>query len=208
MKKLLILAVAASLSAGVALASEVECATGTDTSFGDGATFVLSGSCTVGGVTFSNFEIYGATGFTGESNSFGMTVYVDTTTGGLDFEDNGLTSLQDIHLTFQGSPGITEETLIAGVGSTISEGICGSSFNIVNGTSACGSDLLNTSILTATNGGSSSSQVTYAPTDYFYKDIGGGSEFSEIAAPEPMTLSLMGFGLLGLGIAGRRLRRK
>jgi hypothetical protein len=207
MKKLLMIAILVGLTSMVALATPVVCAMGASTTFDSATTLALtpSGSCTLGATTFSNFTVYAASGFpaTGPS-SFSMTIDVDTAVNQLLILYTGLASTQDIHLTFMGSTGITYETLTAGVAVTVSEGICGTAFSISSGTSACGGTLLNLSPLTASNGGSSSSVVTFAPTDFFYKDIAGGSEVIEGVVPEPMTLSLMGAGLLGLGIFGRR----
>jgi hypothetical protein len=126
---------------------------------------------------------------------------------GIDILYTGETGL-DYHLTFQATPGITGITLETGVGSTVSEGICNSAFNLQNGSSPCGSNLLNTAVLTASNGGTAFSNVTAATTDFFFKDISGGSEVIQLVAPEPMTLSLMGIGLLGLGVLGRRRFKK
>lgn len=166
----------------------------------------LGSGCAIGGTTFSNFQFYGASIPTGPI-SFSAQINVDLTTNQLLIDTTGLNGTDDVHLTFQGTAGVTGMVLTAGIGDVVSEGICGSAFNIINGTSACGGTLLNTSILQASNGGSASSVVTFASTDYFYKDISGGSEVTEGVVPEPMTLSLMGVGLLGLGFLGRRVRK-
>jgi hypothetical protein len=132
-----------------------------------------------------------------------VNVFVDPLFG-LDIAYTGIVPPTDFHIVFQGTPGIPGITLETGVGSTVSEGICGSAFNVATGVSACGGNMLNTTVLTASNGGTVYSNVNPATTDFFFKDISGGSEVTQLVAPEPMTLSLMGAGLLGLGIFGRR----
>jgi len=63
--------------------------------------------------------------------------------------------------------------------------------------------------LTSFNGGPPvSSLVNASATDFFLKDVSGGSQFTQTFVPEPVTMSLMGVGLLGLGILGRRKLRK
>jgi hypothetical protein len=200
MKKFLMIAALASLSSVAAFASPA-CATGSDSTPTLGNSFTLTGSCTVGSFIFSNFSIYEANG-TYVNAPFSVNIVVDPAFG-IDILYTGEPGL-DLHLTFQSTPGIPGIILETGLGSTVSEGICGTAFNLQNGTSACGGNLLNTSVLTASNGGTKYSVVTAASTDFFFKDISGGSEVTQLVAPEPMTLSLMGIGLLGIGIFGRR----
>jgi len=198
----------------VALADTIdECASGSSTTFGDTSTLTLTtytgttppAGCTLGNTTFSNFEFYGAS-ITG-TITFSATINLDVTTNTLEIDTTGLTGTQDVHLTFQGTTGISTITLTAGVGDVVSEGICNTGWNISAGTSNCGSNLLNTIVLQASNGGSVTSPVTAATTDFFYKDISGGSEVDQTITPEPVTLGLVGGGLLLIGL-GRRFRRR
>jgi hypothetical protein len=200
MKKFIMMAALASLSSVAAFAAPA-CATGSDSAPTVGNSFTLTGSCTVGSYIFSNFSIYEANG-TYVNTPFSVNIMVDPAFG-IDILYTGEPGL-DLHLTFQATPGIRGIILETGVGSTVSEGVCGSAFNLQNGSSPCGSNLLNTSVLTTSNGGTSYSVVTAATTDYFFKDISGGSEVIQLVAPEPMTLSLMGIGFLGLGVFSRR----
>jgi hypothetical protein len=56
-------------------------------------------------------------------------------------------------------------------------------------------------------GGTTFFAVLPAGTDFVYKDVNGVSEFAQTVVPEPMTLSMMGIGLLGLGLLRRRARK-
>jgi hypothetical protein len=206
-----LLAIAAlGLCTTIASADPVECATDSSGDFVDGTTLGLTsvGSCTLGDTTFSNFTVFAATGFSltdPSMGAFSMTIYVDPTIDALEIDDTGLSGSEDIHLTFQGAIGVTNITLLAGAASTVSESITSGPCNISAAT--CSGTVLNTTPLSASNSGSSFSLVTYASTDYFFDDISGGSStIEEIAAPEPMTFSLIGLGFLGLGLLSRRLR--
>jgi hypothetical protein len=209
MKKLLMLVLLASFSVVLASASSL-CASGTDATVppGPGDSFSLTsvGSCAVGGVTFSNFSVFLAVG-PFPAGGFSVNVFTDPA-GGIDIDYTGISAPADFHLAFEATPGITSMILETGVGSTVSEGVCNTAFNVNNGSSACGPNLLNQTPITASNGGTITSLITFAGTDFFFKDISGGSEVTELIAPEPMTLSMMGVGLLGLGIFGRRRSSK
>jgi hypothetical protein len=203
MKKFLMLVLLASFSVVLASASSL-CASGTDATVppGPGDSFSVAGTCAVGGVTFSNFNVFLAVG-PFPVGGFSVNVFIDPA-GGLDIDYTGISAPADFHLAFEATPGITSMILETGVGSTVSEGVCNTTFNVNSGTSACGPDLLNQTPITASNGGTITSLITFSGTDFFFKDISGGSEVTELIAPEPMTLSMMGVGLLGLGFFGRR----
>jgi len=113
---------------------------------------------------------------------------------------------EDGVFTFQASPGITSVTLGTAGTDIVTETICSNPFNGI----MCPGTILNTSPLGSNSGSTATSAVTAAPTDYFFKDDSNGSDFfQEVGSvPEPMTLSLMGAGLLGLGLFGRSRLRK
>ncbi len=205
MKSFLTLALAVVAVSGLASAAPA-CATGLDSTPAVGNSFSLTGSCTVGPYVFSNFSVFEAVGpFPGAG--FGVNIFVDPL-GGLDISYTGITAPTDFHFSFQATPGLSGIILQTGVGSTVSEGVCNNAFNIQSGSSPCGGTLINTTPLTATNGGIVGSSFTSIGTDFFYKDISGGSEVIQLVTPEPMTLSMLGAGLIGLGIFGRRRFKK
>lgn len=172
----------------------------------DGTSLVGTGNCTVSGITFSNFEFTATTGFAASTPfSFSVALNPDGTT--LDFHTTNMGGTgEDGVFTFQASPGISAITLSTGPADTVTESICASPFD----PSCPVGQVLNNSALVSTNESVSSSTVNAASVDYFFKDDSGGSDFFQgiASVPEPMTLSLMGAGLLGLGLFGRRRLRK
>jgi hypothetical protein len=128
-------------------------------------------------------------------------------TGGytLAFGHTLLVPPQDIQMTFQITPGVGSVLLETGPGTSITELLCA---DPTGPGGSCASGALNVSVLFATNGGVSFSLVDPAATDYVFKDIAGGSGFAQTFVPEPMTLSLMGAGLLAIGYFGRKRIRK
>ena len=202
MKKFLVLAGLAALSSVSAFGISA-CVTGTDPTFTQGSYDTFSGMCIVDGAIFTNFAVYGGSGFTTPGLTFSVTVVNNS----LQFTTTTLVN-DDIEIYFQTSPGISQVTLQTGPSDTAVETVCGDPFNQSSGSELC-SDVLNTSLLSSTNGSIAMSTVLAPPngTDYFVKDDSGGSQLAQMFAPEPMTFSLMGVGLLGLGLLGRRMRK-
>ena len=177
-------------------------------SFGDGTTADLTGSCVIGGDTFSDFSITGNNGVVPTT----MSASVSTSGNTLIFGYTGISSTADVYWQFEitGSP-IIDIILQGGSTSQVIETVCDSTFT----GEGCNGNVLNiTANSTSTNG--SNVTVAIGPnsdcsegncTYWVNKDVTGGSGFNQTIVPEPMTMSLMGIGLLGLGLA-RRLRRK
>ena len=170
-------------------------------------------SCDLGGYTFSDWTLVLASGFPGTSNTFIMNFGPGTGVSGglvtLDFSFTGLTPGQDIRLFYSISPGILGMTLgVSGNGSAnVGETICSAS-NQTGLTCPPGTTLAN---FGATANSLVTASVTFAAKDWVGKDITAGSaanstlsEISQSIIPEPMTLTLFGAGLLGLGALGRR----
>jgi hypothetical protein len=162
-------------------------------------------TCTLSdGQVFSNFAFYANSGFT-TSTPFSVTVTVSNNT--LNFGTTNMAGTgEDIQVLFQTTPGVTGVNLDTGGADSVTEIVCGTAF--APGSETCPGTNLNTSVLSSFNGTSANSQITPVTTDFFLKDDSGGSFFSQTFAPEPMTMSMMGVGLLGLGILGRRRVRK
>lgn len=161
-------------------------------------------TCSDGGYTFSNFDIYSHLG-NANVNNFSATVNIVNGELSLNYT-NILTD--DIVFFYDITGGISGMTAEVGSATAITEVVCGTAFDDANGNTTCGSGALNTQplIVSQTNP-IATSPVNAAATDYIAKDITGGSELFQQIVPEPMTLSLMGAGLLGLGLLRRRRQK-
>jgi len=191
--------------------------------------------CTIGGLTFTNFS-YNLDAGSFTTVPLDVAVEVATVTGGqaiLEFNPD-LAASSDLELEDQVVGGVLGVDLGATIGGTgfvnetvcsifVSTGICPTAdlYGTLNVTSTgdtvtigVAGSLCATGCTSSTAGGlatisfgSSVGQV------WIIKNINSGSApFSEVEqsylVPEPMTFSLIGAGLLGLGLMGRRRSRK
>lgn len=174
------------------------CAAGSDAAFNNGETLTLVAGpetpCNVGGVIFAGFQVFAASGFAG--SGFSMTV-TETATG-LNFSYTSLSAGKDVQLTFEVTPGLPG-ILLSSVTSSITEVVCADPFD-----PGCSTALGFGEI---TPGGSTLISMSPSGKNYIFMDIGGGSDLQQTVVPEPMTVSMIGLGLLSLGLV-RRYRVK
>jgi hypothetical protein len=209
MKRILIMFALALAVAGMASAAAV-CLNGDNV-------LAASFSCSVGGLTFSNFSAINA-GSPVWSNQINIVTVVST--GGvmkLEFNPN-MAASQDIHFYFQvsGAPILGAFLADGGAASShIYERICGNGIvNPAGGDNSCTGGIGNQLAELYADGGGPSSTVMFAAPDssiWIYKNIAAGSaelsSFTEgFVIPEPMTFVMLGSGLLALGLVRRRRR--
>jgi hypothetical protein len=176
-----------------------------------------SQSCTIGFETFSNFQytLTPTSGFIG--NNFDILVNGGVPYAGgpvnlefnpgtaansdlqLEFEVTG-SAMTSVSLGFNGASGGVNETVCTIYMPT---GICTAAPIGVGGTSSL--------VVVPTSQSATLNFITAQSTIWVFKDIEAGTGFfSEVnqgfTVPEPMTFSLLGAGLLGLGLMGRRRR--
>lgn len=178
---------------------------GTITNSGVFGPFASNDQCSIGGFTFSNFEIIGGSGFPSGGAAFSASVFVNGSDQ-LQLSTSNLATWpgSDIEFLFQISPGVTS-IVLAGT-DTYTEVICGSP---IGSAGSCSNPLTTPSVLTHTGGSTATYSVTvpHGGIDYVFKDISGSSELSQGVVPEPATYSMMGLGLLGLGALARRIKK-
>jgi len=167
-------------------------------------------SCSIGGLTFSNFSS------TNDNSSLGITIQTvnaDGFTLSPNLPTNGDPSLNDVNLQFKVAGGVSGVglSLSGNATSFVNELVCdGAGLASPAGSGKCAGNML--AFLTAFGTGPATSAI-FATADpiWIFKDINdGGAALSEVtqvytsAVPEPMTLSMMGVGLLGLSLISRR----
>ena len=215
MKKLMIMAAMVATVSVVGLAAPVACPTFVPN------VMAITGSqtYTCGSLTFSNFSVSPNTETIGIGTSSGVIGGNDVA---LDFMISGITTATaDTFLFYQVNGPISGVDLgFQAPNSTtgnvhIFETACKVAFDPTFRTCVgAGNTLANFDLVS--NGNPVSNIVTFAQQSQIFikKDIQfNGDTLSDFAnthltgVPEPMTLSLVGAGLLGLGLAGRRFRK-
>lgn len=181
--------------------------------------------CSVGSLTFSNFEVHS---LNPSNMTVGMSISAPAGAVDLDFQIAGFVATfpappPDLRITYQvagPSTGVNNTFNAATPGVTIIETVCDSKGITLGGGSCLGATL--GQIINNSFSGTQTLTFASLQTDiYIIKDITGSyfgtnntigiSDFTNSSetspVPEPVTLSMMGAGLLGLGLISRRRKQ-
>ena len=117
----------------------------------------------------------------------------------------------DIDLQYKITPGITGMVLSASTAGGVNEGVCSTqqTFGALTGSvsfGVCNGILLGSG--SVAGGSSTTIPIEKSAMDWVFKDVNGVSGFSQFIIPEPTTFSLLGAGLIGLGLLQRRRSKK